>query len=87
MKKRCKKIDVGIDEVEILKNEKHHAGGDNADDKKSLSSYARTAFNIDGSRVIDGNGSEQNKDVGRYKCHIENAACTEEMHPAELVWQ
>jgi len=66
--------DIAGEEIEIFEHEKDEAGREHAASKQARTGASGRRLKIKSCRVIDGDRQRQDKDVGRDKGHIENAA-------------
>jgi hypothetical protein len=82
-----KLVDVPDKEVVVFEESQHSRVGNDAQHKEHLSSPAPCLFNENSRRVIHDNGKEQDEDINRDKCAIEDAAGNEQVDPAKAVWQ
>ncbi len=73
--------EVGIKEIEILKDEKNGAGRNNAEDQLPFSFFPLGLLDQKGSRIIDGNGQGQNQNIDRDKGHVKDATGRQEEKP------
>jgi hypothetical protein len=73
---------IGVKEIEIFKDEKDGAGGDNADDQVPFSLLSLRLLDEKGRRVIDGNGQGQDQNIDRYKGHIKDTTGRQKEKPS-----
>ena len=65
--------EIAGEEIKILEDEQHCAGREYAQDEQRFASRSPALFEVYSSDVINADGNEQDKDVGRDKGHVENA--------------
>jgi hypothetical protein len=76
---------VGIKEVEILKDKKNEACGENAGDQINFALFAFLIFDQHSRPVIDKDGDQKDQDVHRNKGHIEITTGRQKKKPSPAV--
>ncbi len=85
----CRKSgDILIEEVEVLKEEQHHANRDDAHQQvPTLLAMIICLLDPDSCEVVDDDRSEQDENIDRDECHVEETTGAQQQQPAKPMWQ